>query len=60
MVGISQKTVVKHIRITQTMLRHRSIRSTQKYAGVSDESMQVAVLALNWGEAAVCGAGLAA
>lgn len=32
-------------------MRHQ-IRSTQKYAGVSDESMQVAVLALNWGEAA--------
>lgn len=39
---------VKDIRLTQTMLRHRSIRSTQKYCGVSDSDMQAAVLSLDW------------
>lgn len=43
---------VKDIRLTQTMLRHRNIRSTMKYTGVSDEAMHSAVLALNWGDAA--------
>lgn len=43
---------VKDIRVTQTLLRHRSIRSTQKYTGVADESMQTAILSLNWGDAA--------
>jgi integrase/recombinase XerD len=43
---------VKDMRLTQSMLRHQSIRSTQKYAGVADEQMQQAVLSLDWGTAA--------
>ncbi len=43
---------VKDIRVTQSMLRHRSVRSTQKYTSVSDESMRHAVTALDWGKAA--------
>lgn len=43
---------VKDIRVTQTLLRHRNVQSTQKYCGVSDASMQAAVLALNWDAAA--------
>lgn len=39
---------VKDIRLTQSMLRHRSIRSTAKYVGVADDAMQLAVLSLNW------------
>jgi integrase/recombinase XerD len=42
---------MKDMRLTQTMLRHRSIRSTAKYAGVADDSMQQAVLCLSWGAA---------
>lgn len=38
----------KDMRVTQQMLRHRSIRSTQKYAGVSDESMKTAMGFLDW------------
>lgn len=40
---------VKDIRVTQTMLRHRSIQSTMKYTGVADDSMQAAVRELHWG-----------
>lgn len=43
---------VKDIRLTQTMLRHRSVSSTQKYTGVADADMQAAVRSLDWGEAA--------
>jgi integrase len=39
---------VRDIRITQTLLRHRSIKSTQKYCGVADTDVQAAVLALDW------------
>lgn len=39
---------VKDIRVTQTLLRHRSIRSTMKYTAVADGDMQAAVLALDW------------
>lgn len=39
---------VKDIRVTQSMLRHRSLKSTQKYTGVADEQMHAAVLALDW------------
>jgi integrase len=42
-----QRTV-RDIRITQTLLRHRSIKSTQKYCGVADTDVQAAVLALDW------------
>lgn len=38
----------KDLRVTQTLLRHRSVRSTQKYTGVSDDDMQAAMLALDW------------
>lgn len=43
--------VVKDIRLTQSMLRHRSIRSTQKYSGVADDALQAAVLSLDWSAA---------
>lgn len=39
---------IKDIRLTQSMLRHRSIRSTAKYAGIADDAMQQAVLCLSW------------
>lgn len=38
----------KDIRVTQTMLRHRSISSTQKYVGVADDDLQEAVDGLSW------------
>lgn len=46
---------VKDIRLTQSMLRHRSIQSTQKYSGVSNDDLQRAVLALDWEQAAAGG-----
>lgn len=39
---------VKDIRVTQTMLRHQSIKSTAKYVGVADDAMRQAVLSLSW------------
>lgn len=38
----------KDIRVTQAMLRHRSLRSTQKYVAVNDEDLRAAVAALDW------------
>jgi len=38
----------KDIRVTQQLLRHRSIKSTMKYTQVADSDMQAAMLALNW------------
>lgn len=42
----------KDIRVTQSMLRHRNIRSTQKYTEVSNADMQAAVASLDWRPAA--------
>lgn len=39
---------VKDIRLTQSMLRHSSIRSTQKYTEVCNDELQRAVGALDW------------
>lgn len=40
------------IRMTQTMLRHKSVSSTQKYTAVSDSALQAALDGINWGDAA--------
>jgi integrase/recombinase XerD len=46
--GTRMQRQVKDIRLTQTMLRHRSLRSTQKYTEVANADMQAAVLSLDW------------
>jgi integrase/recombinase XerD len=43
---------VKDIRLTQSLLRHRSIASTMKYTAVSDTELQNAVALLSWDKAA--------
>jgi site-specific recombinase XerD len=50
--GTKLQRVGKDLRVTQQMLRHRSVRSTQKYTGVSDDAMRAAILALDWHHAA--------
>jgi integrase/recombinase XerD len=42
----------KDIRLTQSMLRHRSVTSTQKYTEASNAELQKAVNALDWTDAA--------
>lgn len=42
----------KDIRVTQTMTRHRTLMSVQKYTGVADDAMKDAVLLLDWTAAA--------
>lgn len=39
---------VRDLRVTQSLLRHRSVRSTQKYVAVSDRDLQRAVDSLDW------------
>ncbi len=40
------------IRLTQSLLRHRSVTSTQKYTEASNQELQNAVQAMNWTDAA--------
>lgn len=43
---------VKDLRVTQAMLRHRNVRSTQKYTKVANEDLAAAVVGLHWPTAA--------
>lgn len=43
---------VGDIRLTQAMLRHSKITTTQKYIAVSDTALQEAVSRITWGDAA--------
>jgi site-specific recombinase XerD len=39
---------VRDIRVTQQLLRHRSIKSTQKYTKLAASDIQAAVSAMTW------------
>lgn len=43
---------VKDIRMTQAMIRHKSLQSTMKYTAVSNEALQSALEGISWGQAA--------
>lgn len=43
---------VKDIRLTQALLRHKSVNSTMKYVAVSDAALKAAVDGMHWGAAA--------
>jgi len=48
---------VKDIRLTQAMMRHGSIRSTQKYTEAANADLEKAVKALDWQDASQAAAG---
>lgn len=46
--GTRVQREVRDLRVTQSLLRHRSVRSTQKYTAVADRDMQRAVDSIDW------------